>query len=158
MRVPPPGARGFVDASMHFRILLPEDLPALRALWEACPGIRLREADRPEAIAAYLALNPGLSFVAEDEGRVVGGVIAGHDGRRGSLQHVVVEAGHRRRGLGRTLVRHCLDALATEGILKSHIYIQLNNTGAEAFWRSCGWFLRDDIKMFSCVHGDNPDA
>jgi GNAT superfamily N-acetyltransferase len=62
------------------------------------------------------------------------------------------------RGIGRELVNHSLDALAADGVLKSHIYIQLHNDGAEAFWRSCGWFLRDDIKMFSHVHGSDPDV
>ena len=143
---------------MNIRPMRVEDLVALRGLWESHPGIRLRGADSPEALAAYLNRNPGLSFVAVEEGRVIGGVIAGHDGRRGNLQHLVVEPGLRRRGIGRELVNHSLDALAADGVLKSHIYIQLHNDGAEAFWRSCGWFLRDDIKMFSHVHGSDPDV
>lgn len=143
---------------MTIRPMEVQDLPSLRALWESHPGIRLRGADSPEALAAYLELHRGLSFVAEHEGRIVGGVIAGHDGRRGNLQHLVVAPGERLRGIGRELVRHAEEALAARGILKSHIYIQLHNDGAEAFWRTCGWFLRDDIKMFSHVHGNDPDV
>jgi ribosomal protein S18 acetylase RimI-like enzyme len=143
---------------MTIRPLVEQDLQALRVLWESHPGIRLRAADRPEALAAYLALHPGLSFVAEEDGQVIGGVIAGHDGRRGNLQHLVVAPGLRLKGIGRELVRHAVEALAERGVLKSHIYIQLHNDGAEAFWRACGWFLRDDIKMFSFVHGNDPEA
>lgn len=143
---------------MTIRPMEVEDLPSLQALWASQPGIRLRGADSPEALAAFLQRHPGLSFVAEHEGRIVGGVIAGHDGRRGNLMHLVVAPDVRLRGIGRGLVDHSVLALAECGILKSHIYIRLDNTGAEAFWRACGWFLRDDIRMFSHVHGNDPDV
>ena len=46
------------------RPMMEEDIPAALALWQGLPGIGLREADSPPALARYLRRNPGLSFVA----------------------------------------------------------------------------------------------
>ena len=53
------------------------------ALWQTTPGISIREVDSRDAIARYLKRNPGLSFLAEIKGKVVGTALCGHDGRRG---------------------------------------------------------------------------
>ena len=70
--------------TMHtIRTMTPSDYAAVLALMQDTPGISLREADSREATERYLARNPGLSFVAEREGRLIGCVMCGHDGRRG---------------------------------------------------------------------------
>jgi len=43
------------------------------ALWSSLPGICVREVESREVIDRYLRRNPGLSFVAELDGRIVGG-------------------------------------------------------------------------------------
>ncbi len=54
------------------------------AFLRSIPGVgSTREADSPAAAARYLARNPGLSFFAELDGRVVGCAMSSHDGRRG---------------------------------------------------------------------------
>ena len=45
-------------------------------------------------------------FVAEDEGRLLGTLIAGFDGWRGNMYGMAVEPDQRRRGVGTALVRH----------------------------------------------------
>ena len=45
----------------------PEDYEWVMALWQATEGITLREVDSRDAILAYVARNPGLSFVAVTE-------------------------------------------------------------------------------------------
>lgn len=78
---------------MHtIRTMTPSDCAAVLALMQDTPGISLREADSREP-PSYLARNPGLSFVAEHEGRLIGCVMCGHDGRRGYLQHLLVLPG-----------------------------------------------------------------
>ena len=60
----------------------PRDYDEVMALWSETEGLTLREADSREAIIRYVARNPDLSFVARDEGRLVGAILAGTDGRR----------------------------------------------------------------------------
>jgi len=64
----------------HFRI---EDYDAVIALRRRTGGVGLNESDSRRAIAAYRQRNPNLGFVAEKDGRIIGAVLCGHDGRRG---------------------------------------------------------------------------
>ena len=66
------------------------DYDALIQLMQATPGISLRDADSREATERYLARNPDLSFIAEQDGQLIGYVMCRHDGRRGYLQHLIV--------------------------------------------------------------------
>jgi N-acetylglutamate synthase len=119
------------------------------ALWRQCEGIGLSEADSREGIQAYLARNPGMSFIATDAGRVVGAVLCGHDGRRGYIHHLAVHPRSRRRSLGRQLVERCLRALQHAGIQRCHLFIFNQNESGMAFWKSVGWTPRNDLSIIS---------
>ena len=117
----------------------------------------MRDADSFDATERYLARNPNLSFVALVGAVVVGGVMAGHDGRRGYLQHLLVLPDHRRQGIGRALVESCLAELEKLGIFKTHIDVLTSNESAASYWLRQGWTLRKDIHRFSFIRagGDN---
>ncbi|MBF56616.1 GNAT family N-acetyltransferase [Halomonas sp. FeN2] len=140
---------------MHYRTMTINDYEAAIALWSESEGVRLRDADSREGIEKYLLRNPGLSFVAEVEGKLVGTIMAGHDGKRGYVQHLSVADSHRRLGIATRLVNLCLEALKNEGILKSHLMILPENEAAQTFWASQGWAYRSDILLYSFVNGDN---
>ncbi len=135
-----------------------DDYDAVLALMRATPGVAVRAADSPAAIQRYLARNPGLSLVAESDGRLIGCVFGGHDGRRGSLHHLAVAANYRRQGVGHLLVESALDGLANDGILKTHIDVFADNDGAIAFWRRLGWQQRNDICRFSFNRSSDSNA
>ena len=119
------------------------------ALWRKCEGVGLSDADSRERIQAYLDRNPGMSSVGVSDGKVVGAVLAGHDGRRGYIHHLAVHPDCRRQGLAHQLVDHCLTVLAKAGIQKCHIFIFNNNADGIAFWKSLGWTPRPDIGVIS---------
>ena len=100
-------------------------------------------------MARFLARNPGLSFVAEEEGRIVGAVLCGNDGRRGFLHHLAVEKDRRRSGIGRDLVERCLSALAAAGFRKCHLFVLADNIEGQRFWRKIGWEERTTLKVMS---------
>ena len=143
---------------MQTKELTIERYDEVLALMKATPGICVREADSREAVARYLIRNPGLSFLAEEQGRVVGCAMSGHDGRRGYIQHVVVDPGFRRRGVAQTLVSKCLDALALSGITKAHLDVLATNELALGYWQRRGWIRREDIVRFSITSSNNPNA
>ncbi|MCP4422614.1 MAG: GNAT family N-acetyltransferase [Chloroflexi bacterium] len=122
---------------------------AVIALWQACDGVGLSDADSPENIARYLERNPGMSFVAEVNGRLAGAVLSGHDGRRGYIHHLAVHPDFRRQGIGRTLIERCLAALRTAGIQKCHLFVFGENENAVKFWRDTGWTERAELAIFS---------
>ena len=119
------------------------------ALWKQCEGVGLSDADSRESIQAYLSRNQDMSFVAAIDGRIVGVILAGHDGRRGYIHHLAVHPSSRRQGIARRLVEHSLAALADAGIQKCHIFIFNDNADGIAFWKSDGWTRRSDISVVS---------
>lgn len=134
------------------------DVAEALVLWTATEGVGLRGADSPDELARYLARNPDLSFAAREEGRMVGAVLCGHDGRRGYLHHLAVAAPHRRRGIGRALVERCLQGLRADGIAKCHLFVYHHNAAGQAFWRGIGWHARDDLLVMSRNLTDDPNA
>ena len=135
-----------------------EDHADLLRLLSDTPGVTLRNADSKPATARYLERNPGLSFVALCDDEIVGCIMAGHDGRRGYLQHLVVKPRFRRQGIGRQLVQACLDALAAEGILKTHLFVFADNALGKAFWPQIGWKFREEICMYSYINSPSENA
>lgn len=135
-----------------------DDIPAAVALWQGTEGMTLRGADRPEALARFLARNPGCSFVADAGGELVGVSLAGHDGRRGYLHHVAVRHDRRRGGLGRRLVAACAAALKAEGIEKVNFFVKADNAAGLAFWLGLGAVRRDDLLAVSLILSDDPNA
>ena len=74
----------------QIREMVLADYDAVIALWKSTPGVDIRPVtDSREGIERLLHRNPGLSFVAVNDGELVGCALASHDGRRGFLQHVV---------------------------------------------------------------------
>jgi N-acetylglutamate synthase len=122
------------------------------AAWKATPGLglSLSGADEKEGISRYLKRNPGGSYIAEfAEGRIFGGILGGHDGRRGYLHHLFVLPEQRARGIGKKLVEASLSYLVAEGIDKSHVFVFNGNESGISFWDYIGWQKRDDISIFS---------
>lgn len=93
------------------------DIESALALWRASEGLGLNESDTPDALTVFLARNPALSAVAiAADGRLVGAVLCGHDGRRGTLHHLAVAPDWRGRGIARRLVAHGIAGFQAIGI------------------------------------------
>ena len=123
-----------------------EDYDEVYALWLRTPGMGLNTTDESrEGIARYLARNPATSFVVLENGRVVGVIMAGHDGRRGYIYHTAVDAAYRGRGIAKRLTEHALAALEAEGIHKAALVAFARNESGNAFWAHMGFTERDDL-------------
>ena len=118
-------------------------------LWTTSDGVGLAEGDSREGIRSFLRRNPGLSFVAENDGAIVGAILSSHDGRRGFIYHLAVAPGERRKGIGRALVQKCMQQLRSSGIPKCHIVVFARNRSGQQFWRQIGWTKRTELRMMS---------
>ena len=130
---------------IDYRLMNIEDYDEAYALWLECGNGLNDKDDSREGIAKYLVRNPKTSFVAVCEGKVVGVILCGHDGRRGIIQHACVSPAHRREGIGGKLVDLALGALKDEGINKVLLVAFKKNAGGNAFWESEGFTLREDL-------------
>jgi N-acetylglutamate synthase len=130
-----------------------DDYEETMALWRGSEGVGLSDADSREAILRYLERNPGLSLVARENGRIVGAVLCGHDGRRGYIHHLAVHRDHQRRGIGQALVARCLERLRSLGLSKCHAFLLNDNAEGLRFWERVGWTFRRDVGVISKIFG-----
>lgn len=131
---------------MEYRVMTPEDYKGVYELWLATPGMGLNTTDdSEEGITKYLLRNPTTSFVAVDEGRIIGVIMAGHDGRRGFIHHTAVLPEYRGRSIGRELVGYAMKALEAEGINKTALVAFETNTIGNGFWEHMGFTKREDL-------------
>lgn len=128
------------------RLMTMDDYDAVHALWLRCRGMGLNDVDDArEGIAAYLRRNPTTCFVAEEDDRLCGVILSGHDGRRGYIYHTAVDPQLRGRGMGSALVHAALAALREEGISKVALVVFAHNEVGNGFWERLGFSLREDL-------------
>ena len=143
---------------MKIRQMTIEDYDDIIVLLQETPGVTVRDADSKETTSKYLHHNSGLSFVAAVESKIVGCVMCGHDGRRGYLQHLVVNQDNRKQGIGDKLFMSCIRALKKSDISKNHIFVLKTNDLANNYWSNKDWQLREDINMYSYNSSAKEDA
>lgn len=113
------------------------DYEAVHRLWLSCPGMGLNTVDDSrEGIQQFLLRNPDTCFVAEEEGLIVGAIMAGNDGRRGYIYHTAVSPSRQKQGIGSQLVRAALSALQAAGITKVALVAFKKNEAGNRFWES----------------------
>ena len=128
------------------RIMTIEDYEGVYALWKKIKGFGIRSIDdSKEGVARFLKRNPTTSVVAEKDGRIVGSILCGHDGRRGCLYHVCVDEDYRRHGIGKRMVVFAMKALKEEKINKVSLIAFTENDIGNAFWNTIGWTERLDL-------------
>lgn len=111
------------------------DIGGVLDLWrrsEATPT----SSDTPEDLLALIRGWPGALLVAEAEGRIVGSIIWGFDGWRGTLYRLAVDPSQRRRGLGRALVRAAEERLRAAGCRRVFGLVESDHPLAVAFWQA----------------------
>ena len=136
-------------SQVQIRAMTKEDYEEVFAMWQITSKRALSNADRKEEIERYLKRNKGLSQVAVIDGKIVGTVLAGHDGRRGYIHHMAVLPEYRRRHIAQTLATTAIKKLAEEGIVKTHIFTYCDNFAGQSFWSSLGFTRRNDIYDYS---------
>ena len=134
---------------MIIREMKMEDYDNVFALWKTIKGFGIRSVDdSKEGIERFLKWNPGLSVVAEEDGKIVGAILCGSDGRRGCLYHVCVHKDYRRQGIGKTMVIWCMEKLKELQINKVSLIAFTQNDVGNAFWKEIGWTKREDLNYY----------
>lgn len=122
------------------------DYPSVYDLWISCKGMGLNDVDDSEdGITRFLTRNPDTCFVAEADGKMIGVIMAGNDGRRGYIYHTAVHPDYRKRGIGSALVDAALGALKSLGITKAALVVFERNQDGNAFWEKQGFTVRTDL-------------
>ena len=126
-----------------------EDYEGVHALWMTIKGFAIRSIDDSrEGVERFLKRNPTTSVVAVEDGKIVGSILCGHDGRRGCLYHVCVHRDYRMQGIGKSMVVFAMNALREEKISKVSLIAFTENDIGNAFWNCIGWTRRLDLNYY----------
>lgn len=132
---------------IHVREFRWSDFEDVLAVWGT--GLGMRATDNAEEMAKILRRDRDLFLVACDGERVIGSVIGGWDGWRGTVWRMVVHPDYRRRGVGRMLLEELHARLKAKGALRVMLGFHLVNETAYAFYRSMGYEHFADVGMMA---------
>ena len=141
-----PDGEDYMDYTV--RLVTAEDYDALYELWSSTEQSRRAlnpVDDSREGIERYRKRNPNTCFAAVREGRIIGVILTGHDGRRAIIHHMCVHPDYRRMGIAARLVALAEEALKKEGIQKVFGLVFKDNEAANAFWEQQGYSLRTNL-------------
>jgi ribosomal protein S18 acetylase RimI-like enzyme len=93
----------------------------------------------------FLKRNPNTCFIAEENGLIIGDILAGNDGRRGYIYHTCTLENQRQKGIGRKLVDSVITALKNEGIAKVALVVFEKNKNGNGFWEKIGFTVRENL-------------
>lgn len=131
------------------RIMTIKDYDEVFKLWQTIEGFAIRSIDDSrEGIERFLKRNPNTSVVYEENGKILGAILCGHDGRQGCLYHVCVHNEHRNRGIGHEMVTAAVEALRDEKINKVSLVAFTQNQIGNTFWNELGWKYRQDLNNY----------
>jgi len=131
---------------MRIREFQLSDYEKVVGLWRES-GIILRPGDERGGIELKLQRDPDLFLVAEDDQQILGVVLGAWDGRRGWINHLAVRSGHRRSGVGKSLVRELERRLIGKGALKVNAQIYKSNRVSVEFFKSLNYEVHSDLIM-----------
>jgi ribosomal-protein-alanine N-acetyltransferase len=123
--------------SIPLRDFRPEDFEMAYRLDQACfePGIAYTRVQ----LRDFLARPNAIGVVAEIGGSLAGFAIAERSGARGHIVTIDVASAHRRRGVGRALLREVVRRLEESGALRIRLEVDLRNGGAIRFYERLGF-------------------
>lgn len=127
-----------------------DDYERVMELWRQCdlplkPGGR----DSREEIRRQLELPQVIFLVAEAEGRVIGTVLATHDGRKGWINRLAVDPAFRGQGLAQRLVRIAEQELEASGLQMFAALIEEDNLPSINLFQKLGYTFHPEIKYFT---------
>jgi ribosomal protein S18 acetylase RimI-like enzyme len=118
-----------------------DDVDSVLSLWrraEASPSPTESAAD----VRGLLARDPEALMVVEVDGEIVGSLIAGWDGWRGTFYRLAVDPAHRRRGLATALAQMGEERLRVLGARRLNAIVESEEADAMAFWAAAGYELQ----------------
>jgi [ribosomal protein S18]-alanine N-acetyltransferase len=132
---------------MRIRDFQPADLPTLSKIDQECfpPGISYSR----EELAAFIAHRSARTWVAEDQGSIVGFVVASREPVRvGHIITIDVLEGSRRQGTGTGLMKVAEDWARKAGLQLIYLETAEDNVAAHSFYEARGYRKMDRVERY----------
>ena len=131
---------------MEIRVFKQADFEEVTTLWERCD--LLRPWNDPETdIERKLNHDADLFLVAEVGGEVVGTVMGGYDGHRGTAYYLGVHPDFRGRGIANALISRLEKKLIARGCPKIQILVGEENDAVIGMYEKLDYETQDTLCM-----------
>jgi ribosomal protein S18 acetylase RimI-like enzyme len=132
---------------MEIRPCASEEIEAVLDLWRRAEAAR-SATDDEAGVGALLERDPHALLVAVDDGVLIGTLIAGFDGWRGTLARLAVDPVHRRRGVAKALLTAGEARLRRLGARRSSAIVIESHDEAVGFWKAVGYSRDERVGRF----------
>ena len=122
---------------MELRNATTADIDAILVLWLV--ATEPTSTDDAPGIEQLLAQAPDALVVATDGDAIVGTIIVGWDGWRGTMYRLAVAPAYRRRRTATALVAEAERRLVEQGARRLHLIVDGEQPVAESFWSAVGY-------------------
>lgn len=119
-------------------------------LWQLCQlPLKPEGRDSRCQLEQQIKLDQIIFLVAEKEGKVIGTVLASHDGRKGWINRLAVHPDARRQGLGTQLIKKAEEELEKQGLNLLAALIEEENSASRDLFVRLGYEPHPEIVYFS---------
>ncbi|GAB2206106.1 GNAT family acetyltransferase [Labrenzia sp. PO1] len=116
------------------------------ALWEKC-GLTRPWNDPDKDIDRKQTDENGAFFVLLRGDRLIGSVMAGYDGHRGSINYLSVDPECQTAGLGKMLMSRCEAFLVAKGCPKINLMVRQDNDKVLRFYEQLGYAEESAVSL-----------
>ncbi len=103
--------------------------------------------DDAASLALLLAHAPDALLLTVDGEMLIGTLIVGWDGWRGSMYRLAVDPACRRRGIATALVEEGERRLVARGARRLHMIVVAAEEPAKSFWTAVGYHTKDQLRF-----------
>ena len=134
---------------MKLQSLTIDDYDQIVQLWtKAGLPFEKEGRDSKQAIETQMKLNPEFFLGAFEDFRLVGVCITSFDGRKGWINHLTVDLGHRRQGIAEALVAEAEKVLERKGVAVFATLVYDSNIASKSLFKKSGYTEHRDIIYF----------
>ncbi|MDA7951973.1 MAG: GNAT family acetyltransferase [Pirellulaceae bacterium] len=127
------------------------DTDKVIALWQEAFSDAPLKQNPAEDIDCKWRTQRDLFWVYEEQGQIVGTIMAGYDGHRGWIYSVAVDDSCRGTGIGKRLVSHAVESLKGVGCRTVHLQVRERTAKVVSFYEKLGFSVLPRISMYKSL-------
>ena len=138
------------------RTMVSSDYDEVYELWYSIKSVEIRQFDvYRDGIVKFFERNNTTCVVAVCDGKIIGSILCGHDGREACFYHVCVREDMRNHGVATHMVNYIIDKLNKLNINKIRLVAFKNNKLGNKFWKDIGFVQNKNINIYEKILNEN---
>jgi ribosomal protein S18 acetylase RimI-like enzyme len=134
--------------SLVLRAATLDDVDGVLELWRETAENTDRPVDTRQAVTALLGRDPDALILAEQDGELIGSIIAGWDGWRCHLYRLAVRPSWRRKGVASALLREAENRFRSVQGSRADAMVLGGNELGQNLWRASGYRRQDNWRRW----------